>query len=152
MKQFYFVALLLLLLSACNSDKKSAGKPEDKDTSAKTMAPMDEKTRKIEELKKKPPLTLEQLRTLLPTEFDSVKEKNYFATAQFGYALTSVEYPKNNKTRLKVTLIDCAGEYGSSFYLSNYWNNLNVANENGEESTKTIDFMGGKAIENYKRI
>lgn len=104
----------------------------------------------MEDLKKTPQLTLDQIRALLPHELDSAKERNYVASSQFGYGLASIEYPKA-KSRVKVTLYDCAGEMGATNYFENYWNNLNVTKETEQESVKTIDFMGGKAVENYKK-
>lgn len=151
MKQFLFGVATVLLFTACNSDKKTTDKAANQEAEVKSMTQVDEKTQKTEQLKKTPQLTLEQMRKLLPHELDSAKEKNYVASTQFGYGLASVEYPKTKSRSLKVTLYDCAGEMGSVNYFENYWNNLNVVKETENESTKTIDFMGGKAIENYKK-
>lgn len=151
MKQFLFGVATVLLFTACNSDKKTTDKAANQEAEVKSMTQVDERTQKTEQLKKTPQLTLEQMRKLLPHELDSAKEKNYVASTQFGYGLASVEYPKTKSRSLKVTLYDCAGEMGSVNYFENYWNNLNVVKETENESTKTIDFMGGKAIENYKK-
>jgi len=152
MKQFYFVTVVLLLIAACNSDKKPADKTENKDTNVKSMStPADEKTKKMEQLKKTPQLTLEQMRLLLPSELDSAKEKNYMASTQFGYGIASVEYPKTKSRGIKVTLYDCAGEMGYVNYFENYWDNLNVQKGSDQEFVKTIDFMGSKAVEKYKQ-
>ena len=152
MKRFLFVALVSFAFAACNT-KKSSEKTENKDAAAvKSMAaPVDEKEKKTEELKKAPQLTLEQMRLLLPAELDSAKEKNYRSSTQFGYPLASIEYPKTKSRSIKVTLYDCAGELGSANYFENYWNNLNVQKQTDDEFMKTIDFEGGKAIETYKK-
>ena len=152
MKGIFFAVLLSLLFVACNSDKKSADKTETKTATVKSIAaPVDEKEKKIEELKKAPQLTLEQIRVLLPAELDSAKEKNYVASTQFGYGLASAEYPKTKSRSIKVTLYDCAGEQGFVNYFENYWNNLNVQKQTDMEFTRTIDFEGGKAVETYKK-
>lgn len=151
MKQFLFVLSVVLLTVACNSDKKAVDKADPKDAVVKSLtAPEDERAKKIEELKKLSPLTLEQMRLLLPHELDSVKEKNYLASTQFGYGIASVEYPKKS-AGIKITLYDCAGEMGSPVYFENYWNSLNMDNDTEQGYTKTIDFMGDKAVEKYKK-
>jgi hypothetical protein len=152
MKGILFATLLLSVFVACNSNKKPADKIEKKDATVKSMtAPVDEKEKKTEELKKASQLTLEQMRILLPSELDSAKEKNYVASTQFGYGLASAEYPKAKSRSIKVTLYDCAGELGAANYFENYWNNLNVQKQTDQEFTKTIDFEGGKAVETYKK-
>lgn len=151
MKQFLLVILASIVLAACGGRKQDDKTASQAATVKSMTAPVDEKEQKIEELKKAPQLTLEQMRLLLPQELDSAKEKNYLASTQFGYGLASVEYPKTKSRGLKVTLYDCAGEMGSSNYFENYWNYLNVQKQTESEFTKTIDFGGGKAIETYKK-
>lgn len=144
--------MALLAIAACNRNKTASDKNEQKNVAVKSMSvPVDEKARITEELKKAPQLTLEQLRMLLPHELDSARERNFLASTQFGYGLASVEYPKSRSRNLKVTLYDCAGEMGTANYFENYWDNLNVQKETAEESMKTIDFMGGKAVESYRK-
>jgi hypothetical protein len=151
MKKNFFVAMVSLVFFACGG-KNEGAKTENKEATVKSItSPEDEKAKKLEELKKTPQLTLEQMRTLLPHELDSSKEKNYLASTQFGYGLASIEYPKSKSTGLKVTMYDCAGEMGSANYFEIYRNKLNTDGESGQEYTKTIDLMGSKAIENYKK-
>ena len=47
--------------------------------------------------------------------------------------------------------MDCAGEAGSGFYALNYWTKMTMESENDQGYTKTVDFMGGKAVEDYKK-
>lgn len=150
MRQILLVIIVSCAFAACKG-KKADDTKEVKEATVKAMTTtVDEKTQKIEELKKAPQLTLEQMRILMPKELDSAKEKNYLSSTQFGYGLASVEYPKTKKRSIKVTLYDCAGELGSVNYFENYWNYLNVNKQTDQEVTKTIDFEGGKAIETYK--
>lgn len=152
MKQILLAIMISLVFFACKG-KKADDKKETNEATIKAMttAPVDEKTQKIEELKKAPQLTLEQMRMLLPAELDSAKEKNYLASTQFGYGLASIEYPKRKSRSIKVTLYDCAGELGSANYFENYWNDLNVEKQTDQEFIRTIDFEGGKAVERYKK-
>ncbi|MGZ3844897.1 MAG: hypothetical protein ACXVLT_02395 [Flavisolibacter sp.] len=151
MKKIVLVTFVSLVFIACGGNKKSP--PGDTTTQVKAMtaAPVDEREKRTEELKKAPQLTLEQMRVLMPKELDSAKERNYLASTQFGYGLASVEYPKGKGRSLKVTLYDCAGEMGYMNYFENYWDHLNVQNQTESEFTKTIDFEGGKAVETYKK-
>jgi len=151
MKQFLLMTLVSLVFIACSSDKKPATESKEATVKSMTTAPVDERDKKTEELKKAPQLTLEQMRLLLPQELDSAKEKNYLASTQFGYGLASVEYPKSKSRSIKVTLYDCAGESGSVNYFENYWNHLNVQNQTESEFMKTIDFEGEKAVQTYKK-
>lgn len=150
MRQILLVIIVLCAFAACKG-KKADDTKEVKEATVKAMTTtVDEKTQKIEELKKAPQLTLEQMRILMPKELDSAKEKNYLSSTQFGYGLASVEYPKTKGRSIKVTLYDCAGELGSANYFENYWNYLNINKQTDQEFTKTIEFEGGKAIETYK--
>lgn len=159
-KIFYAMILLAIVLTACNNDKSKVTSVEKNDDGTVTKTEVDVKgmtsaaddmTKRMEALKKLPPLTIEQMKAVLPAEFDGVKQTNYNATATMGYTFVSVEYDKQNDTELKVQLYDCAGEMGSTFYASTYWTGMNFQQENENEYTKTIDFMGGRAIENYKK-
>lgn len=152
MKRFLIVMIASLAFAACNSDNNATEKAENKDVAIKSMtAPVDEREKKTEELKKAPQLTLEQMRILLPHELDSATERNYLASTQFGYGLASAEYPKSKSRVIKVTLYDCAGEMGSVNYFENYWNKLNIQNGTENEFIRTVNFEGGKAVEAYKK-
>jgi hypothetical protein len=151
MKRFLFVTMVSLVFAACNGEKKPT-QTENKDTVVKSMtAPIDEKEKKTEELKKAPQLTIEQMRILLPHELDSATEKNYLASTQFGYGIASAEYPKSKSRVIKVTLYDCAGEMGAVNYFENYWDKLNVNSQTENDFIRTVDFEGGKAVETYKK-
>lgn len=151
MKRFLFVTMVSLVFAACNGEKKPT-QTENKDTVVKSMtAPIDEKEKKTEELKKAPQLTIEQMRILLPHELDSATEKNYLASTQFGYGIASAEYPKSKSRVIKITLYDCAGEMGAVNYFENYWDKLNVNSQTENDFIRTVDFEGGQAVETYKK-
>lgn len=152
MKRNLLMFFLLVLFASCSEDKKPAVEVKGDDVAVQSInTAVDEKTKKMEELKKLSPLTLEQMKILLPAEIEGVKQSNFSASVQFGYGMASAEYLKKRTEGLKVTLYDCAGDVGSVFYMDNFWNNTNVQKETENGFTKSVDFVGGgKAIQDYK--
>ncbi len=111
----------------------------------------DEMNKKIEELKKLSPLTVAQIKVLLPEELLGMKRSSFNSTAAMGFATGDAEYRKDDTTTLHLTIWDCAGEAGSGFYALNYWTKMSMESENESGYTKTVDFMDGKAVEDYKK-
>lgn len=111
----------------------------------------DEMTKKIDELKKLPALTLDQVKALLPEELLGMKRSSFNANAMMGYAMGEAEYKKDDTTTLKVTVIDCAGEAGSTIYGLNYWTKMSIQSENDNGYTKTVDFLGQKSVETFDK-
>ncbi|WP_121352463.1 hypothetical protein [Flavisolibacter nicotianae] len=149
-----------LILASCSNDKakvKSIQKNEDGSSTTTTvdmqkMAEASDKSQeKIEELKKLTPLRLDQLKALLPEELAGMKRSSYNTSSTMGYAMAEGTYRKDDSTELKVVVYDCAGEAGSALYTMTYWGAMNFQQESDKEYTKTIDFKGVKAIENYKK-
>lgn len=161
MKQILFPAFAsLLLLAACGNAKlKDSLKNEDGTTTTtydmgslkKMSESTDEMARKTEELKKLKPLRLEQLKALLPETLLGSRRTNCNVSSAAGYGMAEGEYQKDDTSSLKVTIYDCAGETGSAWYAMTYWGAVNFQQESEHEYTKTIDFKGGKAIENFKK-
>lgn len=164
MKHFLLSALTsILIVSSCGSDDpkiKSVEKNEDGTTTTtsydadnlKKMAESgDEMTKKMEELKKLTPLSLDQLKALLPEELNGMKRTNYNTHSMMGYAVAEAEYKSEDNKELKVVIYDCAGEAGAGMYSITYWGAMNFQQESETEYTKTIEFNGEKAIENYKK-
>lgn len=111
----------------------------------------DEMNKKIEELKKLTPLTVAQLKAMLPEELLGIKRTNFNSTSAMGFATAEAEYQKDDTTSLHLTIWDCAGEAGSGIYALNYWTKMSMESESEDGYTKTVEFMGGKAIEDYKK-
>jgi hypothetical protein len=160
MKRFLFpFCFLSLLFAACGNDAKVKSVQKDEDGTETTTTvdlqkmaeASDHSEKKIEELKKLTPLSLEQLKTLLPEELNDIKRTSYNASSTMGYAMVEGTYQKDDHTELKLVVYDCAGEAGSGFYALTYWGAMNFQQENDNEYTKTVDFKGGKAIENYRK-
>ena len=162
MKQILFPALACaILLTACGNAKvKESHKNEDGTVTTtsydmnslkKMQEGTDEMTKKTEELKKLKPLSLDQLKALLPETLAGIKRTNYNANSAAGYAVVEGDYQKDDTTNLKVMIYDCAGEAGAGMYTLTYWSAMNVQQESDKEYTKTVDFNGAKAVENYKK-
>ncbi len=162
MKRLLPAVAVILLASCSNNDAKvkSVQKNEDGTTTTTTydaanvqkMADAgDEMNKKTEALKKLTPLRLDQLKALLPEELNGSKRTDYNASSSMGYAVAEASYQKDENTKLKLMIYDCAGEMGSALYMSSYWSAANFQQESEKEYTKSIDFNGGKAIENFKK-
>lgn len=157
MKRFFLSAVTLVYLTACNNSKTYTATTKNEDgTTTETSVDVksmsssaEEMDKKMEELKKLTPYTLDQLKALLPAELNGMKQSNYNSTTAMGYALASADYAKNDTSSLQVAIYDCAGEAGSAWYGMAYWSKMNFQQESSTEYTKTSDFMGGKAVENY---
>jgi hypothetical protein len=147
------------LLSACNNNKKPSevtitsedGKEKvtvDPNMGSKTAEAM---TEKIEELKKLTPLSLDELKAMIPEEFMGMKRSSFNANSMMGAGTCNATYKSDDGKELKVTIIDCAGEAGAGIYSLRYWTMWNFQQEDDNGYQKTIDFNGGKAIEKYSK-
>lgn len=150
---------LLIILSAsvffaaCNSEPKITQKDETaNDAKVKSVAaPVDPLVEKMEELKTLPPIGLDELSAWLPSQLNGSKRSNLTMSSDMGYAVAHADYEKNSKTDMRVTVYDCAGEAGAEKYKTVFANKMKDQQENEEGYTKTIDFMGGKAVEHYEK-
>jgi hypothetical protein len=155
MKRVLLAALSLgCLLSACNSDTKIVQEKSESANAAKVKsvaAPVDPTVQKIEELKKLPILGLDELANWLPSELNGIKRSNFTMSSDMGYPVAHADYTKNNKTDIRVTVYDCAGETGSSVYKATYADKLKEPAEDADSYTKIIDLRGHKAIEHHEK-
>lgn len=159
MKHLISILLAAFFLVACGNDKKVSVTEKNEDgTTTKTevdvkgiQSASNDIEKKMEELKKLTPLTLEELKALLPEELNGIKQSNYSSSTMMGYAFASADYKKDNKTNLQLALYDCAGEAGAGWYSVTYWSKMSFQQESSTEYTKTIDLMGAKAVENYNK-
>ncbi len=161
MKSFYSLLLLGgLALAACNNDKKvTHTETSDDGTTTTTSIDMsemesnaDEMTQKMEELKKLKPLSLDQLKALLPEEINGTKRNSFNANSTMGFAMAEATYQKENEDKeLKLAIFDCAGEAGSGIYGMSYWTKMNMQQESDDGYVKTVNFNGDKAVETFKK-
>ena len=155
---FYLLIVAALLTTACNSNKKKDEKTtsENKETTANTDAKtvpnnMTDLQKATEDLQKLPPLSLDELKALIPQELMGGKRSSYNATAAMGSGVANAEYTINDSTNVKLMVYDCGGPGGAGIYSMQYLGMFNMESENEHEYTKTIDFNGGKAIEKCQK-
>lgn len=154
-----YTMAIALFLSACKGKDKDGtttittdnGKTTLTVDPTKTETVANEMEKKTEELKKLAPLTLDQIKAMLPAELLGMKRSSFNANAMMGFATADADYKKDDTSNVKLTVMDCAGESGSAFYALNYWTKMTMESENDQGYTKTVDFMGGKAVEDYKK-
>ena len=161
MKPFFSLLLAAAVaVTACNNDKKITHTQTSEDgtttTTSANLADMesgaDEMTQKMEALKKLTPLTLDQLKTLLPEEINGVKRSRFNANSAMGFAMAEAAYNKEDSdTELKLAIFDCAGEAGSGIYGMSYWTKMNMQQESDDGYIKTVSFNGDKAVETFKK-
>jgi hypothetical protein len=160
-KLLLFSITLLMLGTACNNKKKAGditieGKDGEKVTIntgelQKMAEKAEESNSKVEELKKLTPLSLDQLKALIPEEFMGMKRSRFNANSMMGAATCNANYKSEDGKELKVSIFDCAGEAGAGIYSLRYWTLWNFQQEDDNGYQKTVDFNGSKAIEKYRK-
>jgi hypothetical protein len=151
-----YVLAIGLVFAACKGKDSKTTITSDDGKNTVTIDPSNTQTvanemeKKTEELKKLAPLTLDQIKAMLPEELMGLKRSSFNANAMMGFASADAEYKKDDTSHIKLTIMDCAGEAGSSFYALNYWTKMTMESQNDQGYTKTVDFLGGKAVEDYK--
>jgi hypothetical protein len=159
MKQVFLPVLITAFsITACNNDKQTS-KTDVTDSSAIVRAASakamtnaaDEMNKKMESLKSLTPLSTDELKALLPEEISGIKQTEYNTSSSLGYSVAQGDYKKNDSTDVQLMIYDCAGEAGANWYGVQYIAAMNYQQENSHEYSKTIDFMGGKALETYNK-
>lgn len=154
-----FLLTIAILFAACKNNKpKEATIVNDDGKTKVTIDPTtvstnaDEMTKKMEELKKLPPLTTDQLKAMLPDEIMGMKRTSFNANSMMGFASADATYKNEGEEKeIRINIIDCAGEAGAGIYSLNYWTRMNIVSENENGYTKTVDFNGQKAVETYQK-
>ena len=147
-----------VLTAACNSNKKTDEKTtsENKETTSSNDANsgknnLNDLQKATEDLQKLPPLSLDELKALIPQELMGGKRSSYNATSAMGSGVANAEYTINDTTNVKLMVYDCGGPGGAGIYSMQYLGMFNMESENEHEYTKTIDFNGGRAIEKCQK-
>ena len=153
MKKLLLLVLSASLLAACNSDDKTVQKSETaNEAKVKSAAtPVNPVAEKIAALKALPSIGLDELSAWLPSQLNDIKRGNLTMSSNMGYAVAHADYDKNNKTNMRVTAYDCAGDNGADLYQTIYLKKMKDVQESEDGYTKAIDFMGGKAVEHYEK-
>ena len=152
----FLPVIIFLLFVACNNNKKQGVTITKEDGNEKVTVDPDnlqkaaqEMQDRNEELKKLKPLTLEELKALIPGEIMGAKQSDYNAVNYAGAGQASAKYKIDDSSRVELTIIDCAGAAGAGLYSLRF--PMNFEQDNEQEYTKSIEFKGNKAIENCKK-
>ena len=62
-----------------------------------------------------------------------------------------ITYEGEDGKELKLEILDCAGELGSTVYTMQFLNLFNFQQEDDNGYQKTVEFQGQKAIEKYSK-
>src|SRR5678815_2760097 len=96
----FFLAIIFLSLVACKSKKTSILTITSEDPGNLQKAAQEIQDRN-EELKKLKPLTLEELKALLPVELLGAKQSDYNAVNYAGAGQASAKYKIDDSTRVE---------------------------------------------------
>ena len=157
MKSFFITLIAALILAACHPNpNKITVKSDDGKSSATIDVSNVEKNanemqNKTDALKKLTPLTTDQLKAMLPQEINGIQRSSFDVNSAMGISVGDAEYKKNDTTSIKIGMYDCAGETGSAYYSASYWLKMNMQSESDNGYTKTVDLLGGKAVETYEK-
>lgn len=159
MKLFLIAAFTCAMLFACNNNKKAGDVTiEGKDGETVTVNTNDmenaanEMKNRNEELQKLTPLSLDELKALLPAEIMGAPRDNMEATKMAGLAnFSKADYKMNDSTDISLTVFDCAGSAGAGYYNMAFFGLMNFEKDNEQEYTKTTVFNGEKAIESCQK-
>lgn len=159
MKRVFVTIFVCIAIIACKgpSDKitikDEKGNKTTVDVSSITEAAknIEENAGKAEELKKLTPLSIDQVKALIPNELMGMQRSSFSANSAMGVSVGKGTYKGEGDKELNIEIIDCAGEMGASWYTMRYFSLWNFQQEDDNGYQKTIDFNGGKAIEKYSK-
>ena len=167
MKKLISVLLLsAILMAACNNnktkdatnsgDKKEAnnGTGNSSNTEPSTndiLQSKNDMAKLMEEMKKMPALSTDQLKAMLPETMMDMKRSNFSVNSGMGFGVAEGSYKNEvGSKRFRVQIYDCAGAAGTAYYSMMYWGmNMEQEDENGYKKSTT--FNGEKAIESYNK-
>ena len=156
-KFLLWLVVAIAITSCSGSSSKNEVKEEATKESSESSTPqssssaMNDTQKRIDELKKVPQITNDQMKSFFPEEVMGMKRSSFSVNSMTGFATGEAEYKKDDTTRYKVMLYDCAGEAGSAFYGMRFLTGWNVEREDDNGYEKTVSFMDTKALEQYSK-
>ena len=156
-KQFLFIVSAVIIISCNNAEKKDAAATETTESSSTTIssdniaAAADDAQKRIEELRKLPPISNETLKSFFPEEVMGMKRSSFSVNSAMGYAMGTAEYRKDDNVDYSVGIYDCVGDAGSAFYSLSYLSRMNMEQEDDNGYQKTVSYKGTKAFESYQK-
>lgn len=157
MKRVIISMLTLSSILSCKGPKDKITIKDEKGNKvasvsiSETAKKLEENNNKAEELKKLAPLTLDQVKALIPNELLGMPRSSFSANSSMGYAVAKGTYKGEGDKELNIEIIDCAGEMGAAWYSMRFFSMWNFQQEDDNGYQKTIDFKDGKAIEKYTK-
>ena len=149
-------AAIILLAAGCNNNKKPGDitiKGKDGESVTINTNDLAEKANEVkasmEVLQKLKPFTLAEMKALMPSEIMGTAQSDYEAVSFSGVSQASAKYKLNDSSKVKLSIIDCAGTAGYGMY--NMRLLMNFEQDNEREYTKSTEFNGGKAVESCKK-
>jgi len=161
MKRFsLLLAASAIMIAACNNNKpkETITIPSEDGKGAVTidvnqMKNVAEDMEKMkDELGKLTPLSLDELKALIPETLMGAKRKDFNVSSSAGASMASGEYELNDSTEVKLSIYDCAGPGGAGIYSMQYMGLMNFQQESEEEYTKSIEINGVKGFEHCDKI
>lgn len=156
------ISLLLasaILIAACNNKSKdnsaTSNSGTDKETATNNPTTpaqsAEDMTKMMDELRKLPALSTDQLKGMLPETLMDMKRSNFSVNSGMGYGVADARYKTDDGNKqIHVTIYDCVGTAGVAWYSMMYWGmNMEQQDDNGYKKTTT--FNGSKAIESYEK-
>jgi hypothetical protein len=149
----------VFMLAACNNNKsKETSNNSDSSKNGKetvnnntgTNTQQQDMAKLMEEMKKKPALSTDQLKAMLPEEMMGMKRSSFSANSMMGFGMGEAHYKSDDGKEIKVAIWDCVGEAGVGYYNLMFWG-MNMESQDDNGYKKTITFNGGKAIESYEK-
>jgi len=150
----------MILIAACNNkkpkDTATFTSEDGKEQVTVDVKKMQEAAKDMEKVKdelgKLTPLSLDQLKALIPETLMGGKRTDYNVSSAMGAGLARGEYELNDSTGIKLNIYDCAGPGGAGIYSMQYLSMMNFQQESEDEYTKSIDFKGGRAYEHCNKV
>ena len=155
MKRFLLLSLIFLIIAtACNNNKKadSSGVNGDSTTiespeAKKMQNAAEDMEKKKDELSKLKPLTMDELKAMLPETLMGSARKNFDVNNSMGAGLATAEYDLSDSTIASLSIYDCVGSAGAGIYSLQFLGMMNMQQESDDEYTKTVEFNGANAFE-----
>lgn len=154
-----FLFAAVTILAACNNKPKDSITITSEDGKEQVTVDANQMQNAAEEMEKQKsalekltPLSLDQLKALLPETMMGVPRKSYETTNAMGAGLATAKYEINDSMDVKLNIYDCAGSGGAGIYSLQYLGMMNIQQDSDEEYTKSVDFNGGKAYEHCNKI
>ena len=159
MKRVFISLLVFIAIAACKGrndkitikDEKGNKATIDVSSVSEAAKKIEENANEAEKLKKLTPLSIDQIKALIPEELLGMKRSSFSANSAMGVAVGEGTYKGDDDKQLKLEVIDCAGETGAAWYNMRFFALWNFQQEDDNGYQKTVDFNGGKAVEKYSK-